>query len=273
MKIAKWMVVVFAVGLPAAASARTFSVECVDNYAACGGGSLSDANDECDDIQDIMTDAGHTEKWNFRDGDVWGNDFRDKSPTEEFSDEAEVFFYAGHGTCVGGQGKTCDRPFTCANTPKGGNNTVVVASQSRWGSLSPNKGKARWMVHDSSCSMEVVPGGTNAATVSRLATGWLPAFDGMHLAVGGHCSPTADMQDSEDRGEDFVEDLTDGDGFTNAWMDDGLIDVDDGACAVTMAGGSSSFIALTRMLFEGLSFSFNDTGGKATFLAYSYVCE
>jgi len=150
MKVTKWIFVV-AVGLPTVAMAKTFTVECVDNYNACGGNSLSSDNAECDDFQDILIDAGHSKKFDFREGDVWGNDFRDKSPTEEFSDQADIFYYSGHGTCISGLGDTCDRPFTCANTSVGGNNTVVVASQSRWGSLSPNKGKARWMLLDASC--------------------------------------------------------------------------------------------------------------------------
>jgi hypothetical protein len=272
MKVLRWMVIL-ATSLPTGAMARTFSVECVDNYNACGGNSLSSDNAECDDFQNILKDAGHTKKWDWREGNVWGNDFRDKSPTHEYSDDADIFYYSGHGTCVGGQGATCDRPFTCANTPIGGNNTVVVASQSRWGSLSPNKGIARWMLLDASCSMQVAPNGDNAANVSKLATGWLPAFNGLHMAIGSHCTKTGDILDSEDRGEDFAEDLTDGDSYTSSWMDTGLIDVQDGACAVSMAGGSNVVIAITRMVFEGLGFSLPDTGGKATFLAYSFVCQ
>jgi len=121
--------------------------------------------------------------------------------------------------------------------------------------------------------MMVAPNGSNAANVSKLASGWLPAFNGLHLAVGSHCSATGDILDSEDRGEDFAEDLTDGDSYTDAWMDDGLIDVQDGACAVTMAGGSNVAVALNRMLLEGLNFSLPDLGGKAKFLAFSFTCE
>jgi hypothetical protein len=262
-----------AVCLPGDADAKSFSVECVDNYDPCGGGSLSSDNAECDDFLDILKDAGHTKKWDWREDDVWGNDFRDKAPTEEYSDEADIFYYSGHGTCTGAQGTGCDRPFVCSSNSSAGNNTVVVASQSRWGSLSPNKGKDRWVLTDASCSMQVHPNGSNNANVSILASGWLSAFNGMHLAVGSHCSPSGDIQDSEDRGEDFAEDLTDGDSYTDAWMDDGLIDVEDGACAVTMGGGSNVNIALARMLGEGLSSVVSDTGGKATFLAYSFTCE
>src|SRR5262249_34957634 len=154
---------------------------------------------------------------------VWGNDFRDPGPTEEYSDEADIFYYSGHGNSNG------DEPSPCANIAVGGSNSVFINTQCRWGSSSPRKGRARWILLDASCSMQVVPNGSNNAIVSKLASGWLPAFDGLHLAVGSHCSPTGDIKDSEDRGEDFAEDLTDGDGYTNAWMDDGLIDVSDGA--------------------------------------------
>lgn len=271
MKMMKWLVIVVA-GIPAQGYARSFSLECVDNYNACGGKSLSSDNAECDDFQDIFIDAGHALKWDWREGNVWGNDFRDNSPTEEYSDETDIFYYSGHGTCTGAQGGTCDRPFTCTNNPIGGSNTVVVATESRWGIASPHAGKARWMLLDASCSVMVAPGGNNSAQVSKLATGWLPAFNGLHLVAGSHCSATGDILDSEDRGEDFAEDLTDGESYTSAWMDDGLIDVQDGACAVTMSGGSSFFVALNRMLLDALGFAFPDSG-KAKFLAYSFVCE
>ena len=215
MSLKPWLLVLCAsVFSPAAAQAKTFSVEGVDNYLTCANQMLSSRNDVCDDFIESMTDVGLTKKWDWRDGDVWGNDFPDKSPTFEFSDDADIFFYAGHGTCTGAQGGTCDRPFVCTNNAAGGNNTVVTATQSRWGSLSPNKGKARWVLTDASCTMQVVPGGSNSAVVSKLASGWLPAFNGLHLATGSHCSPTGDILDGEDRAEDFAEDLSDGDTFT-----------------------------------------------------------
>ena len=234
---------------------------------------LQNRNNVCDDFIDSMHDAGLTEKWDWRDGEVWGNDFRDKSATEEFSDEADIFFYAGHGTCTNGQGHNCDRPFVCTSNSLGGSNTVVIASESRWGSLSPNKGKARWVLMDASCAMQVVPNGSNNAIVSKLASGWLPAFNGLHLATGSHCSPTGDILDDEDRVEDYAEDLADGDTYTDAWMDNGLTDVDDGACAVSMGVGSNVNIALDRVNHESLFHTVNDSGGKPHFLAYSFVCE
>jgi Family of unknown function (DUF6345) len=267
-------IVALAVLLPAHAQAKTFSVEGVDNYlsSACGKQMLSSRNDVCDDFIDIMTDVGLTKKWNWRDGDVWGNDFRDQSSTEEFSDEADILLYAGHGTCKNRSTGDCDRQFVCTDNSIGGSNTVVNGTESRWGSLSPNKGKTRWVLFDSSCSMEVVPNGSNNAIVAKLAT-WLPAFNGLHLATGSHCSPTGDILDGEDRVEDYAEDLADGDTYTDAWMDNGLNDVQDGACAVSMGAGSNVNIALDRMEHESLFHVVTDTGGKPHFLAYSFVCE
>ncbi len=260
---------------PVLARAGTFSVECVDNYDPCGGGSLSQDNAECDDFQDILKDAGFKKVWDFRDGEVWGNDFRDGASSGEFSDEASIFYYSGHGFCNGSPDHSSDpgisdRPVVCANTPIGGGNTVKMASESRWGSQSNGQGKARWMLFDASCSMTVEPNNNNG-TVKRLAKGWGTVFRGLHLAVGSHGDAGHDILDSEDRGEDFAEDLTDGDTYTDAWMDDGLIDVEDGACAVTMAVGSSVSIATNRRDNETLFHSVSDSGHS--FLAYSYSCE
>jgi hypothetical protein len=264
-------VLALAFGLPA--SAKTFSVECVDNYVSCVNQMLSSRNAVCDDFIDSLSDAGLTKKWDWRDGDVWGNDFRDSVSTEEYSDEADIFFYGGHGTCKGAQGGTCDRPFVCTNNSIGGSNTVVVETQSKWGSLSPSGKKARWVLLDASCVMQVVPSGTNSQIVSKLSSGWFGAFQGLHLATGSHCSPTGDIFDDEDRAEDYAEDLADGDTYSDAWMDNGLTDVQDGACAVIMAVGSTSSIAVSRRDNETLFHSVSDSGGSPHSLAYRFTCE
>lgn len=64
------------VAFPAAVLARTFSVECVDNYDARGGPSISLNHDNanCNDVHDNFIGAGLSKKWDWREGDVWGND-------------------------------------------------------------------------------------------------------------------------------------------------------------------------------------------------------
>jgi hypothetical protein len=189
--------------------------------------------------------AGHTAVTRWENADVWGSDFRDDggdvNPSGG-SELAEIYLYAGHGSCQNPPAATSpDFIIVCGNF--GAPNSVDIGSQSRWGNA---PGSLQFLFLDASCPMDL----------TSLANNWFPVFEGLHMAVGHSGTSRADALDSSDRGSQFAARTADlpfplswllpQRSVGDAWMDAGTIDIQSGCSAVAIAVGASRDDAIDR---------------------------
>jgi hypothetical protein len=232
-----------------------YSTGAVRDYIpnGCGGPDLPLCPPEAANFRGWYDFAGHQNVTRWENGDVWGSDFRDGIGTADTdpsggSDLPEVYFYAGHGICQNPP-KATDPDFitVCGNFGKP--DTTTIGTQSRWGSA--GSGHLKFAFIDASCPMDLV----------SLGNSWFPVFAGMHVAVGHSGTVNADTLDSANRGGQFaahtvgvtidipfvgpfplIPQLSVGD----AWMLDGVIDIQTGCCAVAIAAGANRNDAIDR---------------------------
>ena len=228
-----------------------FSTGAVRDYARCGGSDLPETLEEARLLRSVYQGAGHIPVTWWENGDVWGSDFRDGPGDVEPSGGSELpdlYFFTGHGSCQNPPTSTSpDFLVVCGNfgTP----DTVNIGTQSRWGN---GPGPLKFLIVDASCPMDLV----------SLAANWFPVFVGLHVAVGHSGTVNADTLDSSVRGYDFAQRTIgfamtgDPFDFANwfipkqsvgwAWMDAGLIDIEDGCSPVAIAAGATEAEAVDR---------------------------
>ena len=248
------------------ASAVTFSTGAVAMYTNNGGigPDLPATIPEAADFGVWLTAGGHTLVHAWTDGNVFGSDFRDGTDLDPggASDIAAVYFFTGHGSC--------ENPPTASSgdfiivhgnhgTPDGTN----IGMSSRWGN---NGGKARFMLLDASCPMDLV----------SLHKDWFPVFKGLHVATGHSGDVNHDTLDSESRGSDFAQELVDTSGSNarsvgSAWMDTGTEDVQDDVCAVVIAAGNTRNDAIDRREHEKLKD--NRSAPIPHWFAWRWTCD
>jgi len=80
-----------------------FSTAGVNNYDSCSGNDLDHCIEQADAIRSVYEFAGFQGFTHWRNGDVWGSDFRDASSGDMASDGGsdipDIYYYSGHGTC------------------------------------------------------------------------------------------------------------------------------------------------------------------------------
>ena len=237
---------------PAAISAQglTYSTGAVAEYKTrCGGSDLPRTIGQAGKVRFWFTLGGLTRVSSWENGDVWGSDFRDGTgnandmESQGGSDRAHIYYFTGHGTCQDSPTATSgDFIVTCGNfgTP----DSTRIGTSSRWGN---SQGVSRFMFVDASCPMDLV----------SLSNQWFPVFQGLHMAVGHSGDRAHDTLDSSSRGNAFAAyniglsvpgfgDLIPRLPVGDAWMIDGLTDVQDGVCAVAIAAGNDRSDAIDR---------------------------
>jgi hypothetical protein len=258
-----------------------YSTGAVNNYpaATCGGPSLSHDIAEGRDFQVWYNLAGHRVVSRWEDGDVWGSDFRDAStgsnPNDREpsggSDIAQVYFFSGHGICENPPtANSGDFLVTCGNFGKP--DVSRIQTSSRWGNAG---GTLQFMFIDASCPMDLA---------SITSEWWIP-FQGLHVATGNSGDVTHDTLDSESRGSQFAV-YTVGESITlfgirftlvpqlsvgDAWMNTGLIDVQDQVCAVVIAAGNTEQDAINRRENELVTSMWANP--SPVWFAWKWVCK
>jgi hypothetical protein len=250
------------------ALAQTYSTEGVSSYNPCGiGPDLPLSVPEANLVNVIFALGGLTGVTNWRNGDVWGSDFRDGTDNDPNGGSDAVYFYAGHGICEAAPGNATDGDFTVVCGNFGKPDTTTIGSSTRWGNP---PGRLRFGLLDASCPMDL----------PSLANQWFPVLQGVHVATGHWGDTNHDTLDSVRRGSDFafliarpsiirwlIPDVSVGD----AWMWTGLEDVQDGTCAVALAAGSNQNDAIDRRENERIS---DNRGAPATtWAAWKWVCK
>jgi hypothetical protein len=261
--------------LPGAAVALpNYSTGAVDDYGTCGlSPDLPLTIPEAANFRGWFNFGGFPLFTRWTNGDVWGSDFRDAgSPNDRDagggSDVPGIYFFSGHGVCQNPPiASSPDFLVTCGNFGKPDFDSIGASS--RWGSI--GGGNSQFMFLDASCPMDLV----------SLTNVWFPPFQGLHVAVGHSGDVNHDTLDSSDRGGQFAAynvglsvgflDLIPRLSVGDAWMVTGLVDVQNGVCAVALAAGNDRNDAIDRREHEKVRD--NRTNPTPNWFAWKWICR
>jgi Family of unknown function (DUF6345) len=261
-------ILVFAVAVVAAnAGAVVLSTGAINDYG--GSANLSHDIAEANDFRAWYLVAGNTVFSAWTDGNVWGSDFRNQGSLNDMepsggSDRAQVYYYTGHGSCPSSQTTSSPVDFLVTHGNFGTPDTTHIVTDSVWGN---NGGALQFMLIDASCPTEL-------PEITQL----FPIFDGLHMVTGNSGDANHDTLDSEDRGNEFgaqtagtpfwfLPQLPAGD----AWMNTGLIDVQDQVCAVAAAAGDTRDDAINRRENERVTSGWASPSNN--WMAWKWVCN
>lgn len=218
------LVVLSVLAGPSSASAqREWAAECDESYSQCGGSNLPNS---CDNTDGMIIEIGSslaiwTWGWYFTGANAWPQDWREAdavtggldNPYMDAIGRGDLSVWSGHGT--GG-----------SNEPDGSwsmafghshNNVCYTTSpqQMTFGEQSPdgfgNNGDNEYVIMDASCS--AIEG-----ELDQVWQNWGPGIlMRSHQGMAFHNSP----DDADDRLEEFIEDIDDGDSNRSAWLDAG----------------------------------------------------
>jgi len=250
------------------ASAIVLSTGAINNYG--GNGNLSHDIAEANDFRAWYIFAGNSIFTAWTDGNVWGSDFRDKGSPNDMdpsggSDKgSQVYYYTGHGTCPASQTTTSPVDFLVTHGNFGTPDFTHIVTDSVWGN---NGGRLQFMLIDASCPTEL-------PEITQL----FPIFGGLHMVTGNSGDAKHDTLDSEDRGNEFGI-QTAGTPFWffpqlpvgDAWMNTGLIDVQDQVCAVAAAAGNTRDDAINRRENERVTSGWSNPSNN--WMAWKWVCN
>ncbi|HEX9818482.1 MAG TPA: DUF6345 domain-containing protein [Methylomirabilota bacterium] len=228
----RWWSTIFIVSVPVfgllwstdeSHAVREFALECSENYSQCGGSNLPDSCDLQVALRaEIESSLGIWVKgWDFRHENAWPQDWWEANAVSGGLDtsimdaigRADFSFYSGHGTGA-------------ANEPNGswdlhmghshdGACQATSPGQIKLGEQSPdgfgNNGDNEYVMLDASCSMVI-------GERQQVWQNWGPGIlMRSHQGLAFHGSP----DDVDDRGEEFIENVADGDSNRSAWLDAG----------------------------------------------------
>jgi Family of unknown function (DUF6345) len=260
---------------PSFAVAQNYSTGAVEIYNTCGvGPDLPLTIPEAANFR-YFYNLNHfpvVSRW--ANADVWNTDFTD-GPGKDLepqggSDLPNIYFFSGHGICQNPPVATSpDFISTCSGGMNGNTN---IGASSRWGN---SGGRLQFAFIDASCPMDLV----------SIENNWFPPFQGLHVAVGHSGRTTNDTLDSSSRGGVFAA-RTVGvkvtflgqtiwtiprQPVTWAWMNAGLIDVQDQVCAVSIANDTTATTASNRRDNEFVSPAWERPNGN--WYAWRWICE
>jgi hypothetical protein len=256
--------------------AQNYSTGAINIYNTCGAGpDLPNRIEAAKRFRDWYNFAGFPVVSRWENGDVWNTDFTD-GPGKDMepqggSDLPNIYLFAGHGSCQNPPAAgDADFLVTCSGGSLGFTN---VSRSSRWGNAG---GRLQFAFIDASCPMDLVSIGNN----------WFTPFQGLHIATGHSGRATNDTLDSPSRPSELAARTI---GFqvtypfgieiwiiprkpvTWAWMDTGLIDVQDQVCAVAIANDATRDAAISRRDNEFVSPAWGRPSGN--WYAWRWICK
>lgn len=204
-------------------AAREWAAECDENYSACGGSNLPDSCDNTDWMINEINDSlsGWSHGWYFKEANAWPQDWRETATVSGGLDNSimdaigrgDLSVWSGHGT---GASSEPNGSWSIAMGHKHNNvcNTTSP-SQMKFGEQSSdgfgNDGDNEYVIMDASCS--AIEG-----ELDQVWQNWGPGIlMRSHQGLAFHNSP----DDVDDRLEDFIENIDDGDSNRSAWLDAG----------------------------------------------------
>jgi hypothetical protein len=249
------------------ASAIVLSTGAINDYG--GNANLSHDIAEANDFRAWYLFAGNTVFTAWTDGNVWGSDFREKGSPNDMdpsggSDRAQTYYYTGHGSCPASQQTTSPVDFLITHGNFGTPDTTHIVTESVWGN---NGGRLQFMLIDASCPTEL-------PEITQL----FPILGGLHMVTGNSGDVNHDTLDSEDRGNAFGIQTAGGPSWFfpqlpvgDAWMNTGLIDVQDQVCAVAAAAGDTRDDAINRRENERVTSGWSNPSNN--WMAWKWVCN
>lgn len=242
--------------IPSLASAqREWAVECDENYSQCGGSNLPNS---CDNTDGMILEIGSslsiwTRGWYFTEASAWPQDWREAdavsggldNPYMDAIGRGDLSVWSGHGT--GGSNEpngTWDMAFGHSHN---GACYTTSPNQMKFGEQSSdgfgNNGDNEYVVMDASCS--AIEG-----ELDQVWENWGPGIlMRSHQGMAFHNSP----DDSDDRLEEFIENIDDGDSNRSAWLDAGE------ACFLWWCWNSPMVITFGGNQADALSRHYNET--------------
>ena len=264
--------------LLAEAQSFNYSTGAVADYKTCNiTPDLPHTIKQAENVRGWLNRGGLGNFSRWVNGDVWGSDFRDGTgnnndlESQGGSDRPHIYYFTGHGSCQNPPLATSgDFLLTCGTFGKP--DSTTIGTSSRWGN---SGGVARFIFVDASCPMDLV----------SLSNQWFPVFRGLHLATGHSGDVGHDTLDSDVRGNEFAAynvglsvmvlgitiQLIPRLSVSEAWMQDGLTDVQSGVCAVALAAGNDRNDAIDRR--ENEKIFDNRSNPAPNWFAWKWICS
>ncbi|MGR8981516.1 MAG: hypothetical protein ACU84H_15700 [Gammaproteobacteria bacterium] len=206
-----------------AQASREWAAECDEDYSECGGSNLPNSCDNTDgmisEINDSLSNWHHG--WYFTGGNAWPQDWRDAdtvsggldNPYMDAIGRGDLSVWSGHGTGAANEpngrweiamGHRHDR---ACNTTSPDQMKFGEQASDGFG----NNGDNEYVIMDASCS--AIEG-----ELDQVWENWGPGIlMRSHQGLAFHDSP----DDADDRLEEFIENIDDGDSNKTAWLDAG----------------------------------------------------
>ncbi|WP_028311975.1 DUF6345 domain-containing protein [Derxia gummosa] len=287
MSISKLLLAAGVVGCAFAArpaAAVNVSMGCVERYSDASGFTT-------DDNVSLTCDAasGFYGLFNFWGGNalrrfwqntlVWPTDYREDSfggsdSIEADWSSADLHVFSGHGSCQNPPVSTSPDFLVTARNGIGRNaNFVNIGSSLRLGEFPGSgvfgsNGNLNALMINASCPMDLV----------SLTTQWWPVFQGLHVAMGHSGDVSHDNLDSPTKLPTvgmwlgLLGGPSGSVSYRTAWMNAGLIDVQDGVCAVITGTGRTEAEAISRRDAETPKQRIGDAL-PATWIAWRWTCK
>jgi hypothetical protein len=265
---------------PPGASAQNYSMACVEKYSDASGFTAGwDVSLTCDATDGFAFwfafFGSPSRRYYWHNTLVWPRDYTEDSFTGGGDDieidwsSADLNVFSGHGICQSPPAASSGDFIVTAKDGLGVSaNLVNVHSAMRAGEFPGSgvfgaNGNLNTFMINASCPMDLV----------SLTTQWWDVFQGLHLAMGHSGTATQDNLDSNRKlptvgmylGPMFAS-------YRTAWMSAGLIDVQNGVCAVIAGTGRTESEAVNRRDFETPTVRASDAL-PATWIAWRWTCR
>ena len=210
-------------------------VEWVNNFhpGNCKQNNLEYCDDQAVGFFNSMGSHGHTKVFNWGDDNAWETDIKHPNfggDSLNWSDDVHFFFFDDHG---GNWDNILHLAFASSH-----NNCLSPSSEWRLGQKN-----LKWFV---ACGCETVLNTDG----SHIGAVWFGPMQGVHLVLG-FIGDSHDTSWTDDLGEDFADDICDGDTICGSWVDRAYsFWVDDDSIAI--AAGETRDDAINRREHETL---------------------
>jgi len=204
-------------------AAREWAVECDEDYSQCGGSNLPDSCDLTDHMINEMNASlsNWQHGWYFKGANAWPQDWRETATVFGGTDSTymdaigrgDLAVWSGHGTGASNE-PNGSWSMAFGHSHDGACHTTSPA-QIKLGEQANdgfgNDGDNEYVIMDASCS-------ALEGELDQVWQNWGPGIlMRSHQGMAFHNSP----DDVDDRLEEFIENIDDGDSNRSAWLDAG----------------------------------------------------
>jgi hypothetical protein len=203
---------------------RNYALECGEDYSQCGGSNLPNSCDNTTFMRDEIDSSlapNWLHGWYFTEANAWPQDWWERATQtggldSSFMDaigRADLAVWSGHGT--GADPEPNGSWDLAMGFSHNGACSATSPNQIKMGEQAfdgfGNDGDNEYVIMDASCSMGM-------GELDQVWQNWGPGIMmRAHQGMAFHDSPN----DADDRLEEFIENIDDGDSNRSAWLDAG----------------------------------------------------